>query len=363
MPGSAAAQAESGAPDRRTIALEALSRLKGIDLEANPAVKNAVMKVLETTRGTPDFVKLVQDFQIKGQERGLMEVAVNHPAGSAGVDAMKMLLADAAAGGLIKETLAGTNVNSATRAAECLGNTIDKRSFPFLLPLVADKARALTLRKQTVSSLAQTVEGAAGLLSMARSGALPEDMRFTATMELNNVRWPQLKSEAAKLLPPPPGRNTQPLPPLAELLKMKGDPQNGARVFARDEVGCIKCHRVNDRGADVGPALSEIGTKLGKDALYEAILDPSAGIAFGYEAWQIELKSGDEAYGIIASETPEELTIKGANGVPLHIKKSDVASRRQSRISLMPAGLQQTMSTQDLVDLVEYLGSLRKPNH
>lgn len=359
-PGSAVSQEGSADPDRRAIAIEALSRLKGMDLEANPAVKNAVMKVLETTRGTPDFVKIVQDFQIKGQQRGLLEVAVNHPADSGGVEAMKMLLADAEAAGLIKETLSGTNVNSATRAAECLGNTDDKRSVPFLSPLVADKTRDVALRKQSVRALTQTEDGAAELLAMARTGRLPDDLKFTATMELNGVRWPQLKSEAAKLLPPPPGRNTQPLPPLAELLKMKGDPQNGARVFARDEVGCIKCHRVNDKGADVGPALSEIGTKLGKDALYEAILDPSAGIAFGYEAWQIELKSGDEAYGIIASETADELTIKGANGIPIRIKKSDVASRRQSKISLMPAGLQQTMSTQDLVDLVEYLSSLRK---
>jgi putative heme-binding domain-containing protein len=141
---------------------------------------------------------------------------------------------------------------------------------------------------------------------------------------------------------------------------MPGDAQRGARVFARPEVGCINCHRVNDKGADLGPALSEIGAKLGKDALYEAILDPSAGIAFGYEAWQIDLKSGDEAYGIIVSETADELVLKDAKAIAIRIKKSDIAARRQSKISLMPAGLQQTMSTQDLVDLVEFLSALKK---
>src|SRR5579859_4753027 len=76
----AIADPDSGdAVDRRAIAIEALSRLKGMDLEANPAMKNAVLKVLETTRGTADFVKIVDDFQLKGQERGLLEVAEKNP--------------------------------------------------------------------------------------------------------------------------------------------------------------------------------------------------------------------------------------------------------------------------------------------
>jgi len=131
-------------------------------------------------------------------------------------------------------------------------------------------------------------------------------------------------------------------------------------VFTRPEVNCIGCHRVNDKGVDFGPALSEIGAKLGKDALYEAILDPSAGIAFGYEAWQIELKSGDEAYGLIVSETADELIMKDVKAIPTRIKKSEIVKRQQLKTSIMPAGLQQTMSTQDLVDLVEYLSSLKK---
>ncbi len=356
----ALAEPESnGNADRRAIAIEALSRLKGMDLEANPAVKMAVMKVLESTRGTPDFVKIVQDFQIKGQERGLIEVAEKSPNDSAGAEAMRLLLAEDGAG-LVKETMAGTNVSAAVAVAGCLGNTGDKRSVPLLLPIVTDATRDVALRKQAVRSLAQTEDGAGALVALAREDKLPGDVKFTAAMELSAVRWPQLKAEAAKVLPPPPGRNTQPLPPLAELLKTKGDAQNGARIFARNDVGCIKCHRVNELGKDVGPALSEIGTKLGKDALYEAILDPSAGIAFGYEAWQLELKSGDEAYGIIASETADELTIKDANAIATRIRKSDIVKRQQMKLSLMPAGLQQTMSAQELVDLVEYLASLKK---
>ncbi len=141
---------------------------------------------------------------------------------------------------------------------------------------------------------------------------------------------------------------------------MKGDPAKGAEVYRRESVGCIKCHQVNGAGVDFGPNLSEIGTKLGREALYESILDPSSGISFGYEAWQIELKNGDEAYGLIVSDTADELAVKTPGGIVTRYKKSDIAKREQQKLSIMPAGLQQTMSTQDLVDLVDYLSSLKK---
>jgi len=215
------------------------------------------------------------------------------------------------------------------------------------------------LRKQAVRALAQAQEGAAALLKLAKEEKLPQDMKLMAGSELNNVRWAKIKTEAAQLLPLPRGQNSGPVPPISELVKMKGDAAKGAVIYRRDTVGCIKCHQVNGEGVDFGPNLSEIGTKLGKDALYEAILDPSAGVSFGYEAWQIELKNGDEAYGLIVSDTADEIAVKTQGGIVARYKKSDIAKREQQKLSIMPAGLQQTMSTQDLAHLVEYLSSLK----
>jgi putative heme-binding domain-containing protein len=354
-------EADSNGSDRTAVAMETLSRLKGMDLEANPSLIAAVMKVLDSTRGTTNFVKIVQDFQLKGQNSGLLEVALKNPANESGVEAMRMILASAEIS-LLKDALSRHD-DSAVKTAEALGNTGDKEIVQLLFPLVTDTRRDISVRKQAVRSLAQVREGAADLLKLAREDSLPNDLKLTASAELNAVRWPELKSEAAQILPLPQGRNTEPLPSMGELLIMKGNPEKGAQVFSRPEVGCVNCHRVNDKGADFGPALSEIGTKLGRDALYEAILDPSAGIAFGYEAWQIELKSGDEAFGLIVSETADELAIKDTRTIITRIKKSKITKRQQMKTSIMPAGLQQTMSTQDLVDLVEYLFSLKKATH
>lgn len=351
------AQDAGSAAKPNSIAIEALSRMKGMDVEGNPALKKAVLKVLDTTRGTADFVKIVQDFQLTGQNPGLLEVAVAHPAEEAGVEAARLILASHDTN-FLNQAL--DNATHSARLVEALGNTREKELVPLLTPVLSDDKRDATTRKQAVRALAQVQDGANALLQLAQEDKLAADLKFTATTELNQVRWPELKAKAAQILPMPQGKNTEALPPVAELLKRPGDPKNGREVFSKPAVGCINCHRVNDQGVDLGPALSEIGTKLGKDALYEAILDPSASIAFGFEAWQIELKSGDDAYGIIASETSDEVTLKDTKGIPTHLKKSEIQNRQKSKLSLMPAGLQLTMSTQELVDLVEYLATLKK---
>jgi putative heme-binding domain-containing protein len=65
---------------------------------------------------------------------------------------------------------------------------------------------------------------------------------------------------------------------------------------------------------------------------------------------------------LIVSETPDEITLKTVGGVVTRHKKSNVASRQKSALSIMPAGLEAGMTVQELVDLVEYLAALKKAN-
>ena len=341
------------------MAVEALTRIEITNLEERPAVKAAVARVLEKTRGTPNFAKLVRHFKLTNENSGLIEVAINHPDDESGVEAMRLVLAGHDLSP-IDQALQTTNLANAVRLVKALGNAREKQIVPMLAPLVGDEQRNIEIRRAAVQALAQTQDGAAALLDMARRDKLPENLKFIAASELNSARWPGVKAEAAKILPLPAGQNSQPLPPVSELIKMHGNAANGADVFRRETTGCIKCHQVRGEGREVGPALTEIGTKLPKEALIEAILDPSAGISFGFEAWQVQLKSGDEAYGIKASETADELAIKDINGIVTRYKKSEIAGIQQTKTSIMPAGLQQTMTTQEFVDLVEYLSSLKK---
>jgi putative heme-binding domain-containing protein len=358
---STGALAESNEPEskdsaRAEINLEALSRLKGLDLEANPAVKAVVLKVLRQARGTPQFVEIVRDFNLKGQDEELVAMAAKHPTEPVGVDAMRLALQSSD----FKDVNAALDGTNGVQIAEVLGNTSQKEIVPLLEPIVSEAGRNLVLRQASVEALAKVQEGATALLKMIRKQKLPEDLRLTASSALNAVRWENLRTEAAQLLPPLKSQTSHPLPPISELVTRAGDATKGASVFRRETVGCIKCHQVNGEGVDFGPNLSEIGTKLAKDALYVSILDPSAGISFGYEAWHLELKNGDDALGLIVSETSDEIALKTVGGIITRYKKNEVATRTKQKLSIMPVGLEQTMSVDDLVDLVSYLSSLKK---
>lgn len=342
--------------DKTAVQVEALNRLKGADLEGNAALKAAVLRVLEKTRGTPQFVDIVRDFNLKGHAPALLEYATKYPIEQSAAEAFRLATAELGQD-TIPKLLDSTN---AVATVQLMANTRDKAFEQQLKPLVEKSEKPLPVRQAAVQSLARTQDGARYLLDLAKSEKLPADVKLTASSELNLAPWPEIKKLALEILPLPQTANAESLPPISELTKRTGNAARGRTIFESDTAACIYCHVVNGRGTDVGPALSEIGTKLGKDALYQSILDPSSGISFGFEAWSIETKSGDELFGIIASETADDLTVKSQNGVITKVKKSEIARRQKLATSLMPVGLQLTMSTQDLVDLVEYLSSIKK---
>lgn len=355
---SAGSEHDNPPPQPAQVALEALSRLKGIDLETHPAVRQAVQRLLEQVRGRPEFVQLVRDFNLPNQEKALVQLAIDHAQDSAGVDAARLLV-ERQAWRELRAALAGSDAASATRLAEALGNLGDPHAVPLLLPLVQDAHADAALRNAAVRALANTHEGARELLALAQQDKLSAALKLVAAMALNHARWPDLQAAARGLLPLPESRDAEPLPPVSELARRRGDPARGREVFHRESVACDKCHQVHGRGVDFGPNLSEIGAKLAREALYEAILDPSAGISFGYEGWDLELKDGNEVFGLIVSETAEDLTLKTPTGHLTRYRQSEIVRRRRQAGSPMPAGLAAALSVQDLVDLVEYLASLK----
>ncbi len=340
---------------RGTVVLEVLSRLRPADGEVQPNVQKAVSQALDQVRGTPQFVEIIRDFKIRDHDLALLDYAIKHPSDPTATEAVRLVLkhGDREAVGKL---LGGPD---SLKVVRIVGNVAEPETVPLLAPLLSETSRDAVLRREALRGLARTQSGAAAVLKLARENQLPEDLKVLAASELGNVRWKRIQTEAATVLPLPRSAGSEPLPSVAELSKKTGDAIRGASVFRREAVGCIKCHQVNGEGTDFGPNLSDIGTKLGKDALYESILDPSAGISFGYEAWQLNLRNGEDAYGLIASETDQELAIKAIGGLVTRYKKSDIVSRAQQKISIMPANLQQTMTVQELVDLVEYLASLK----
>jgi putative membrane-bound dehydrogenase-like protein len=158
----------------------------------------------------------------------------------------------------------------------------------------------------------------------------------------------------------PKTKDGEPLPPIAELAKLKGDPEAGAAVFA-SEAGakCISCHQVANKGQMLGPPLSTIGQKLSKAQLYESILKPSSGILMGFENWVVRTKKGTIVSGLKTADTFDGITIKDTEGKYHDIAADDIQKEVKQAVSIMPENLSETMTKQELVDLVEYLSTLR----
>ncbi len=176
---------------------------------------------------------------------------------------------------------------------------------------------------------------------------------------MHTAQWPEIKAQAVKLFPLPATKNNKPLPAIEELVKRQGDAQEG-RILYNTTATCVKCHIVNNVGREVGPDLSEIGKKLSREAMYQSILFPNAGISHNYESYLIALTDGTTVTGLVPSKTDAEISVKDIEGLVRTYKMEDVEEIKKQTLSLMPADLNKVMSEEDLVNVVEYLMTLKE---
>ena len=136
-----------------------------------------------------------------------------------------------------------------------------------------------------------------------------------------------------------------------------GTAKEGRKVFyEKAEAQCVRCHRINGQGGEVGPDLSHIGSQKDRNYLLESIVLPNAKIAQGFDSVTVVLQDGDVQAGVLKSETPDELILNSADNGLVTIKKSNIKTRRAA-LSPMPEGMGKILSKEDLRNLVEFLSS------
>jgi putative heme-binding domain-containing protein len=339
-------------PERAFIASEALIRLKGSDKLAG--LKNELAAVLDASRGKPELLALVEQLDVKDRNEDVLKVALANPADGSAADAIRILV-NRRATDLIEQAMAGPEAEKLARALGA--STSNKQILEVLTGMVSDTKRPLAVRRAAVRALAMGREGGRFVLEQMKGEKLDPLLQQTAADALLTSTNRELRDQASKMLKLPPTKDGQPLPSIEELVRIKGKPESGAVVF---NTVCAQCHQVSGQGTNFGPGLTEIGDKLGKDGLYTSILYPSAGIEHSYEGHILKIKGGDEVVGILVGETESEVTLRIAGGLVNSYKKGDVLGHRIQKESIMPEELQKGMTVQELVDLVEYLTTLKK---
>jgi putative heme-binding domain-containing protein len=134
-------------------------------------------------------------------------------------------------------------------------------------------------------------------------------------------------------------------------LSLPGDPGKGHQVFT---LVCAACHPRGPEGRDVGPDLISV-VDHPPEKLLSSILDPSADIQPGFNAYTCTLNTGEQIYGLLASESATGVVMKLVDGTIRHVLRTQIATLQSPDVSLMPEGLEGAIDRQGMADLIAFL--------
>lgn len=149
---------------------------------------------------------------------------------------------------------------------------------------------------------------------------------------------------------------------VAELVKEvreAGNPEAGQSIYHRAQLTCAACHQLEGVGGIIGPSLDAVGAGLSTDLLIESVLWPNRQLKEGYFANTVLTKSGDTFSGYRDKEVDRVFHLRDtATGEVREIPRVEI-SRIEEIGSLMPKGLTNGLSREELRDLIAYLATLK----
>ena len=325
-------------------------------VKTSPVARKALKEVIVSIAGTPEYLQLVERFEVKTENHTLLDLSVRKNGESIGRDAARLLLKQGGA------PLAWKVINSSDTAArngllKAMGRVGSKESLDILQTVAFSKRYDTSTRTQAARMIGWSWGGEELVLALLKNGSVSKEMIPAIVAGVSGAWRGSVRTEAQSYLPNAPQAEQKAMPTLRDLSVIKTDAVEAKKVFMQS---CATCHQMKGEGFSFGPNLGEIGSKLPKESLLESILHPSAGIAFGYEGWEINMKDGSVKSGIVASKTETDLQLNYPGGSKEEIKMSDVKTLKRLKESLMPAGLHQNMSAEQLASLLDYLASAKK---
>lgn len=181
----------------------------------------------------------------------------------------------------------------------------------------------------------------------------------TAAMAAARKEEPQAPIAISKADPNDPNiiANLQPDIASYRALNAEGDAKRGEPLFKAQ--ACVACHTTANGQIPKGPHLVDIGKRYKKEELVESILKPSAKIAQGFDTYLFLMDSGQVITGFVSGESADAVNVRQANGVSIALKKDEIEERVTKKISVMPEGVVNNLTPEQLADLIAYLQSLK----
>ncbi len=310
--------------------------------------KSLLPKVLNGIKTPTDYLDLVKRYEMKDQSERLTALVMNDSL--LGNEAAKVQVK---LNGLseFQRLVKSQDETIARKAIMFYGGVDEKPVTDYLVTLFNNKNLSITLRNEAMRAM-NGWKSEEILWELVQANKVSEEVMPIAKTLLLGTWHGDIRTAAMKMFG---AEIDKELGDINDLTKMTGNTTNGQKVL---KTYCVACHQVGAEGVNFGPALTEIGSKLSKTALYSAIINPSQGISFGFEGYKIKLKNGTETEGIILSKTENDVNVKpiGSTNITA-IKRADIVSMTENKESLMPKF---PLKKQEIVDLVEYLRTLKK---
>lgn len=133
-----------------------------------------------------------------------------------------------------------------------------------------------------------------------------------------------------------------------------GDPGHGESVFVAAQ--CSACHRYNDTGSSVGPSLTSISRRFSKREILESILYPAHIVSDQYASKKVLTLDGRVMVGMVSQRGPETIELRDSNNQVTEVKESSIDQILPSNASIMPSGLLDNLTLEDISDLMSYMG-------
>ncbi len=320
-------------------------------IKSNSEFTAILPSLLFEIKNEKDYLEIVSRYEVKEQKEKILSI-LNKSQNNEIILQAASVLAQLFGIMPIREALAKRPIeeNTLIKTISSLGQVDNESITKQLILIFSNKKYSFKIREAAMLAMVG-YQSDEKLWDLIKVNKVSKELIPAAKIVMSKTFHSDLKTEFENKFGKP---TTNSIPFNVKFLSKKGDAVKGEELFKNY---CTTCHVANGQGNDFGPGLSQIGKKLTKESIYNAIINPNQGISFGYEGYTISLKDGSSLQAIITSKTNDAFMLKiPGQSTIISYKKEQVKAVSVMKTSMMPAF---SLAEKEYLDLLEYLSALK----